>query len=1189
MIAADLLANRIGIWPVRHMHQPAKSKGFSLIELMISLGIVGVVAFAAMQRNVDKTENNVAKAFGVSVSLYGNAVAAYIADEGTAVPAGTFTGFDWLKGPGCGGSATKDYLPCDWQPRLPFNIALETEVIYATATPGDPCPDPVGHVCAETRLSVPSVNGQERLDLAAEMLHTTQGATSAVRSTQQDFRMNDLGQVQVSTRGSQAPPSEYLRRDGVNNWGGPLPMNLGDHDFVAVDDIQASGELVGIRFIDRDDPAFIVDPDSGSTLNQFRGAGDFDATGGGTLLGPAEFGAGADVESAATFNALAEFQDKTTFTGGDTQFNAQVNSTGSAPAEFNEATSQTVADFNAELEIIGVGVIGGACNANQENLRFNSAGELLECVSAQWQYAGIETRKGTITYYSLDATNGYGEFYWAGDGIDIPGYHHQCSAQSIESSNQAEGGGARIEVNSAQDSFGRHQWQYLAHQGVEDADDIPLVLQSGERTVICLSLGPEPVQPTVSTRTNTAPTGSVSCTTGYVLEPFNTTASVSDPDTPITYQWSATGACSLMGATGNLASIARNTAGTCTVRVRVTDYYNASRTITNSCQVRPIPCASEEGVCSCSTGICASGGYQDDTPSEPSGYDSRPPPDGSGPWDPDEQWFCLGSCGGSSDYNCTEGGACPSPSGICSSTINRCIQGNSTGFSRDRNDPDFTIYTWTCEGINGGSDDPCRIREDHPIDTLEDGACGTADNPTNGCAAGIYDDIPGATWRCLGRFGGRDSPICGGVTPPDPDAVCGTADNAVVGCLEGNYQDVSGPTWNCIAQGTGNDVMGCVEIVNGRCGRPNIGDCADGVSSDPSGNTNPWDCAGENGGTNATCVFGECDGANNTCVQGTPNNIVGSAEWLCEGNIAGNADDTRCVIAVCGDTQGTCDEGTRSANTNPWDCTGGAGSSALDDDLNCHVAVCGTADDASPGVGCVLGTWQHVDDTATAVLWKCEGSHSGSTADDKDCSDAIGTCDSTLGLRGKCNSGTSSDPPGLNDSWTCEGGDTNITTDDASCYIGVCDYDSKGDCADNNGDSSDPSGATNPWVCMGTAINSTTDDADCFIGACGTADDPTPGVGCLVGTWAFASDLTSPTVIRWKCEGSDGGTDDDVMCEQEDGACDTTPGDCVQGISSDPRGATNPWVCEGTGGGGKRDVCIQRLRDRGQCRAGLHA
>ena len=771
----------------------------------------------------------------------------------------------------------------------------------------------------------------------------------------------------------------------------------------------------------------------------------------------------------------------------------------------------------------------------------------------------------------MDATSGYGEFHWSGDGIDIPGFHHQCSAQSIESSSQAEGGGARIEVNSAQDSFGRHQWQYLAHEGVQDADDIPLVLQSGERTVICLSLGPEPVQPTVSTRTNTAPTGSVSCTTGRVGEPFLSTLSVSDPDTPLIYQWSASGACSVLHATETQAWIQRRTSsGTCTVRVRVTDYYNASRTISSSCQVRSVSPATVEGVCSCSAGVCASGSAYDVTPPVPLGYDSRPPPLGSGPWN--EEWWCDGAYGGSSDF-CVEGSSCPSPvNGSCSGTINRCSSGNSGSLTTIR-EAHQTTHRWTCRGIAGGSNDSCEVINSHPppcnpVTDRVNGACGAT---YLDCAAGDPERGGANSWLCKGRCGGTTA-TCNTTNPVD--GACGNR-TILNDCAAGNPQNVSGTTWNCLGINSGNNAS-CTLInpsVNGVCGQPNIGDCSVGVSSDPSGNTNPWDCAGSNGGTDATCYHGECGAANNTCVPGigNPNNIIGSAEWLCEGNIAGNADDTRCVIAVCGDTQGTCDEGTRSANTNPWDCTGGAGSSALDDDLNCHVAVCGTADDASPGVGCVLGTWQHVDDTASAVLWKCEGSHSGSTADDKDCSDAIGTCDSTLGLRGKCNSGTSSDPPGLNDSWTCEGGDTNITTDDASCYIGVCDYDSKGDCADNKGDSSDPSGATNPWVCMGTAINSTTDDADCFIGVCGTADNAVQG--CPVGTWAFASDLTSPTVIRWKCEGSDGGTDDDVMCEQEDGTCDTTPGDCDQGISSDPRGATNPWVCEGTGGGAN-ETCV---------------
>ena len=262
--------------------------------------------------------------------------------------------------------------------------------------------------------------------------------------------------------------------------------------------------------------------------------------------------------------------------------------------------------------------------------------------------------------------------------------------------------------------------------------------------------------------------------------------------------------------------------------------------------------------------------------------------------------------------------------------------------------------------------------------------------------------------------------------------------------------------------------MGCTLInpsVNGVCGQPNIGDCSVGLSS---GTTNPWTCQGSNGGANATCYHGECGAANNTCVQGTPNNIVGSAEWLCEGNIVGNADDTRCVIAVCGDTQGTCDQGTPSGNTNSWDCSGANTS------INCNIGVC------------------HFN---------------------------------TLGHAGGCDEGVSSDPSG------------------------------------------------NPWTCQGsyheTAI--TTDDDDCFIGACGSADNNIDG--CPVGTWVDVPDLTSPPVVRWKCEGSDGGTDDDIICEQEVGDCAATLGDCVQGISSDPRGATNPWVCAGTGGGSD-ETCV---------------
>ena len=138
------------------MRPPKKQSGFSFIELLLSLGVITVLGFTALQSKIERTEKEVADAFGTSVALYSQAVASYIADEGIAVPSGTFTGFDWLKSSGCGGSAPEDYVPCSWNPRLPFGIQLETEVTYGTGVATDPCPEPISHVCAETRLTVPA-------------------------------------------------------------------------------------------------------------------------------------------------------------------------------------------------------------------------------------------------------------------------------------------------------------------------------------------------------------------------------------------------------------------------------------------------------------------------------------------------------------------------------------------------------------------------------------------------------------------------------------------------------------------------------------------------------------------------------------------------------------------------------------------------------------------------------------------------------------------------------------------------------------------------------------------------------------------------------------------------------------------------------------------------------------------------
>ena len=348
--------------------------------------------------------------------------------------------------------------------------------------------------------------------------------------------------------------------------------------------------------------------------------------------------------------------------------------------------------------------------------------------------------------------------------------------------------------------------------------------------------------------------GSVSCTSGYVSEPFLSTLNVSDPDTPLLYSWSTSGSCSIVRAntTGNFqaeAWIQRGSgSGTCTVRAQVTDYYNATRTISSSCQVRTPPLATVDGVCGCAALSCSSGTVDDQTPSEPSGWDSRPPPDGDGPWDPPHEWYCDGRNGGGWDY-CVEGSSCPSPvSGSCSGTINRCSNGNAAGLTTI-SDPDETIYRWTCRGIAGGSNDSCEVIHSHPrpCDPTTDRVNGQCGPNFGDCTAGNYEPASNQSWVCRGICGGTDDE-CDSPDSNREDGACGPTLN---NCAQGSYQSVSGPTWNCLGVNGGSNATGCAVIEHGVCGSPQ-GACYQGTSS---GNTNPWTCQGANGGAGRHLYF----------------------------------------------------------------------------------------------------------------------------------------------------------------------------------------------------------------------------------------------------------------------------------------------------------------------------------------------
>ena len=82
-------------------------------------------------------------------------------------------------------------------------------------------------------------------------------------------------------------------------------------------------------------------------------------------------------------------------------------------------------------------------------------------------------------------------------------------------------------------------------------------------------------------------------------------------------------------------------------------------------------------------------------------------------------------------------------------------------------------------------------------------------NSNNTCDIGIVNPVSEGEWICaIGLSGGGTATVpCSGPV----DGTCGTADNATDGCMDGTYQDETGAGWTCLGTGGGDDIMcgGC--------------------------------------------------------------------------------------------------------------------------------------------------------------------------------------------------------------------------------------------------------------------------------------------------------------------------------------------------------------------------------------------
>ena len=156
-----------------------KNSGFTLLELLLVIGITTTMAVVSFQDKMLETEQAQARRLGMELFQYNSAVQNYLAHQsGHANPSslqGTFTGVNWLKSTSCGGTADKEWLSCNFlahsNGKTSFGrLSFTTEIKY------DPAAGLSGRTVMD-RLSLGSgTSRQDRADLSGLAALVASGA-----------------------------------------------------------------------------------------------------------------------------------------------------------------------------------------------------------------------------------------------------------------------------------------------------------------------------------------------------------------------------------------------------------------------------------------------------------------------------------------------------------------------------------------------------------------------------------------------------------------------------------------------------------------------------------------------------------------------------------------------------------------------------------------------------------------------------------------------------------------------------------------------------------------------------------------------------------------------------------------------------------------------------------------------------
>lgn len=156
-------------------------------------------------------------------------------------------------------------------------------------------------------------------------------------------------------------------------------------------------------------------------------------------------------------------------------------------------------------------------------------------------------------------------------------------------------------------------------------------------------------------------------------------------------------------------------------------------------------------------------------------------------------WRCNGSGNGSS-LSCSTPIASAGPiSGVCSPSLNSCLQGDLLDVADTS-----TQFVWNCRGINSGSSIVCRVNRPTNPNAVS-GQCGVN---TNTCSEGSPFDLPDTTadyrWECRGSNGGITT-ACSQLIVSAP--VTGGCNPSSEACVSGDFEDLEDTdvrfVWRC--------------------------------------------------------------------------------------------------------------------------------------------------------------------------------------------------------------------------------------------------------------------------------------------------------------------------------------------------------------------------------------------------------